>query len=97
MQILATNVEYLPNQSDIDYKLRGKLEINTLANGEYEYGYKTIAFIDGMGYTVLIKNYNKVNKVIFNNPEKYLELYPDVDELIDFCSLLALLNPLFTL
>lgn len=96
IQILATNIEFLPNQSEIEYKLRGKLEIDRLTNGEYEYSYKKTLAIDGTNYLVMVKNYNKRNKVTFDNPESYLKLYPNVDELIDFCNLLKIINSTFS-
>jgi hypothetical protein len=96
IQILATNIEFLPNQSEIEYKLRGKLEIDTLSNGEYEYGYKITNIIDGTGYTVFVKNHTKTNNITFSNPESYLKLYPNVDELIDFCTLLKIINSTFS-
>ncbi|CAM3869192.1 MULTISPECIES: hypothetical protein [Flavobacterium] len=96
IQILATNIEFLPNQSEIEYKLRGKLEIDRLTNGEYEYSYKKTLAIDGTNYLVMVKNYNKRNKVTFDNPERYLKLYPNVDELIDFCNLLKIINSTFS-
>ena len=97
IQILATNIEFLPNQSEIEYKLRGKLEIDTLANGEYEYGYAKTLVIDGTDCTVFVKNNTKSNKIIFDNPERYLELYPEVDEINDYCNLLKLINSTFSI
>lgn len=97
LQILATNIEFLPNQSEIEYKLRGKLEIHTLANGEYESSYKVTKVADGINYTVFVKNNTKSNKITFNNPESYLKLYPNVDEINDYCNLLKLINSTFSI
>lgn len=97
LQILATNIEFLPNQSEIEYKLRGKLEIHTLENGEYESSYKVTKVTDGISYTVFVKNYTKTNKITLHNPERYLKLYPEVDELNDYCNLLKLINTTFSI
>ncbi|VXC14664.1 conserved hypothetical protein [Flavobacterium sp. 9AF] len=96
LEILGTNIDFLPNQSEIEYKLRGKLLIETLANGEYEHVYKSTIIMDGIHYKVSVRNNTKINEITFDNPESYLKLYPEVDELIDFCNLLKLLKKSFS-
>ena len=51
--------------------------------------------MDGTSYKVFVKNNNKTNKIELDNPESYLKLYPEVDELNDYCNLLKLINTTF--
>ena len=85
--ILRTNVQYLPNMSEIKYKMRERGNVE-LVDGEYQLTWRAKEIMDGVGYKVQIKANKKLHEVDYGNPESYLKYYPDVDELIYFNELL---------
>ncbi|WP_268225517.1 hypothetical protein [Sinomicrobium oceani] len=92
--ILRTNVQHLPNMSEIKYKMkeRGNVE---LVDGKYQLMWKATEIMDGIGYRVQIRVNKKFHEVDFGNPVSYLKYYPDVDELIYFNELLDLIKSEF--
>ena len=89
--ILRTNVEFLPNMSEIKYKMRERGNIE-LVDGEYQLMWKSKQIMDGIGYQVQIRTVNTSNELDYGNPESYLKYYPNVDELIYFNELLSLIR-----
>lgn len=89
--ILRTNVEFLPNMSDIKYKMRERGNVE-LVDGEYQLMWKSKQIMDGIGYKAQIKTEKKSNDVDYGNPESYLKYYPEVDELIYFNELLDIIK-----
>ncbi|MGY5353528.1 hypothetical protein [Wenyingzhuangia sp. IMCC45467] len=89
--ILRTNVEFLPNMSEIKYKMRERGNVE-LVDGEYQLMWKSKQIMDGIGYRVQIRTENTSNELDYGNPESYLKYYPDVDELIYFNELLSLIR-----
>lgn len=91
LKILNTDIENLADWDKIKYKLKKKGEI-IIEHGEYELHWQKVSVMDGQYYEVIIRNENKLNKVSYSNPERYLEYYPEVDELNSFVELLNLLK-----
>lgn len=94
LYMLESNVEYLPSIQEISYKLRGKAEFE-LYRGKYEVSHSKITMVDGVGYHVLVKNGTKQNEIKFDNPESYLEHYPQVDELNSYVEFLNIIRSTF--
>jgi hypothetical protein len=87
IDILNTNVAYLPEEQAILYKLRGKLEF---ADKNDVYGSRKITqMLDGTGYEIFISGEGVKNHINYSNPESYLKCFPGVDELE---SIVALIN-----
>lgn len=95
LNLLITNIEFLPNMESIRYKF-GKSYID-LDRGEYGIAKKGKHVLDGQGYQVFIKNGKNKNHFSFNNPETYLKYYPTVDELISYNELLSVIKKEFNL
>ena len=95
LNLLITNIEFLPNMESIRYKF-GKSYID-LDRGEYGIAKKVKHVSDGQGYQVFIKNGKNKNHFSFNNPETYLKYYPTVDELISYNELLSVIKKEFNL
>ena len=95
LNFLICDVEFLPNLKDIDYKLK-KASIE-LEDGEYGISKKKIATLDGVGYTVFVKNGKVENNFIFDSPDCYLKYYPNVDELISYNQILSVIKKEFNL
>jgi len=94
LNILKTNIPDLPNMADIDWKLRKDPEIIDI-DGEKQLMWNQSHFLDGEGYTVQFKDDKKINQVRYGNPESYLRIYSNVDELIYFSDLLNLIRSEF--
>ncbi|WP_025668135.1 hypothetical protein [Aquimarina megaterium] len=94
--ILNTNIQYLPNMHDIKWKMikRGGIE---LKDGEYQIMWEQVAIMDGVGYVIQINQNGKHREIRYNNPEKYIKHYPDIDELIFFSEFLELIRTEFNL
>jgi hypothetical protein len=89
--ILRTNVQFLPNMTEIKYKMRERGNIE-FVDGEYQLMWESKTIMDGVGYIVQIKADKKIHEVYYANPESYLKYYPEVDELIFFNELLDIIK-----
>ena len=85
----------LPSLSEIQWKLvtRGNVEkVKKQYRGkeieEYELTNNKIAILDGEGYKIQVKGWNRANEFEFSNPDGYLKHYPEIDELIYMCEIL---------
>ena len=85
--IFNTNVVYIPNQYQIEYKLVTRSKI-VIENGEFGYETTTLAISDGTSYDIFVKLDKRINHVYYSNPEAYLKHFPEVDELQSVCQLL---------
>ncbi|MDA6071394.1 hypothetical protein NJT12_17375 [Flavobacterium sp. AC] len=95
LNLLLTNVEFLPSMTSIQYKFE-KPFIDT-EKGEEIIVKKKFLVIDGVGYQVYVKNGKLKNSFSFDNPETYLKRYPNVNELISYNELLSILKKEFYL
>lgn len=95
LNVLITNVEFLPSMESIEYKLN--TPYIDLDKGENQINRKKVLVTDGIGYQVYIKNGKIKNTFSFYNPETYLKYYPAVDELIAYNELLSIINKEFEL
>ncbi|NMR34465.1 hypothetical protein HIO71_09630 [Chryseobacterium aquaticum] len=91
MQILDTDVMYLPKMDKIQYKLNKKNKDYQIEDGEILSSISRTYMVDGVDYYTLIKNKTHQNEFEYENPESYLQKYPNVDELISFQELLNLI------
>ena len=91
-KILDTDVLYLPDFDRIGYKLKSKSSNYTIEDGNIVNTTKETSILDGVSYYILINNKDNKNDIHYFNPETYLELYPNVDELISLKTLLDLIR-----
>lgn len=94
LNLLITNIEFLPNMENIRYKF-GKSYID-LDRGEYGIAKEVKQVLDGQVYHVFIKNGKSKNYFSFDNPQTYLKYYPTVDELIAYNKILSILEKEFS-
>lgn len=92
---IRSHILDLPNLSEIRWKLvtRGKVEkVKKIHRGneieEYELMNKQVAILDGEGFKIQVRGWNKTNEFEFSNPDGYLSHYPEIDELIYMCEIL---------
>jgi len=85
----------LPNQSEIKWKMirRGTIEkIERFRKAEkritYELFNRSIHFTDGEVFKIQATDWNAKNEFEYSNPDKYLNYYPDIDELNYMCEIL---------
>lgn len=95
LHILMSDVEFLPNIKDINYKF--KKDSIEFEDGEYGLVKKKVYVLDGKNYIVFIRNRKIKNSFIFDNPADYLKHYPNVDELISYNQLLSVIKKEFNL
>lgn len=95
LHILMSDVEFLPNIKDINYKF--KKDSIEFEDGEYGIVKKKVYVLDGENYVVFIRNRKIKNSFTFDNPTSYLKHYPTVDELISYNQLLSVIKKEFNL
>ncbi|KRD11621.1 hypothetical protein ASE21_07915 [Flavobacterium sp. Root901] len=94
LNLLITNVEFLPDMEAVRYKF-GKPHIN-LDRGERVISRAKTHILDGTRYKVYVRNGKNKNSFSFDNPESYLKHYPTIDELISYNELLSVLKKEFS-
>ncbi len=94
LNIVKTNIQHLPNMSDIDWKLKEDVVIKEI-NGKKELVWKITFITDGDSFEVQFRCGKKSNRIVYSNPESYLRMYENVDELIYFNELLNVLRTEF--
>ncbi len=94
-QLLLCDVEYLPNMEDIRYKLRKNSIV--FEDGKYGISKQIKRVTDGNSYKVFVRNSKIENNFSFDNPENYLDSYPNVDELQSYSQLLSIIKKEFNL
>jgi hypothetical protein len=86
---LRSHLMNMPSLNTFKWKLVNRGEIR-LVKKEYdgniidtfELNNKSLALIDVISYQVQVQHERKINKFTFSNPDGYLKLYPEIDELI---------------
>ena len=85
----------LPSQSEIEWKMisRGSIEkIERYRKGEkkvtYELFNRQWGILDGEGFKIQVKDWTGKNEFEYSNPDRYLDYYPDIDELNYMCEIL---------
>lgn len=94
LNIIKTNIQHLPNMSDIQWKLKEEPEIKEI-NGEKQLIRKITLMSGGEVFEVQIRLGDKSNRISYSNPDSYLRMYEGVDELIYFNELLNVVRTEF--
>ncbi len=94
LEILNSDVLYLPKESVFRYKLKSKARIENV-EGKYERVVRETAILDGSHYLIQVRDGEKENSFEYDNPETYHKHYPDVDELQSFVTLKKILKKRF--
>lgn len=92
LQILDTDVIYLPKWETFQYKLKKINKNYQIQDGEIYSTSTSFSTLDGESFYVRIKSISRKNEINYSTSESYLEKYPDVDELISFQELLNLIR-----
>ena len=90
LDLLLTNIEFLPSIDKIRYKLSEKRIIEENNNLEIED--KKTKVLDGVSYFIMFKDGKTYNYFEFNNPDIYMKLYNKVDEIDDYNRLIKLIS-----
>jgi hypothetical protein len=95
LSLIQNHILELPDESEIQWKLVKSSEIKKVKNKvkgkvieEYEIYNEKNHIIDGEGYFFQVKWGDSLNNFKYGNPDGYLELFPENDELIYVCNLL---------
>ncbi|MHB0756856.1 hypothetical protein [Polaribacter sp. M15] len=99
LKFLRSKVMNLPNQEEISWKIQGRdsiFETKTNRKGkeiiEYESVHKSISILDGVSYTVQVKEFNKTNEFKYYNPESYYKNFNEIDELLFMVEILNIVR-----
>lgn len=94
---LNSDVGHLPPFSEIKYKFRDDKDLKLeIIDGEITYFITTPPIVmDGVSYYVKFSSKELKNQIVYDNPESYLNLFPNVDELISFREILDLIRKEF--
>ncbi len=100
--LVRSNILDLPSLSEIRWKLVTRRNVEKVKKKyrgkeieEYELMNKQIAILDGEGFKVQVKGWNRANEFEFSNPDGYLKHYPEIDELNYMCEILELIRTEF--
>ncbi len=94
LQIQKTNIQDLPNMAEIEWKLKKNPQI-VKDMGETVLSWQKSSILDGEGFDVHFRWGKHLNRIYYSNPESYLRIYDNVDELIFFNELLNVLRDEF--
>ncbi|WP_299529129.1 hypothetical protein [Ulvibacterium sp.] len=92
--LLKTRILDLPDMSEIEWKLKKNPEM-VEDMGIKVLSWQKTEILDGESYAICFRWSNKLNQVTYRNPERYLQIYEKVDELIYFNNLLDLIRTEF--
>ena len=94
LNLLVTNIEFLPSMETIRYKFdKPHIDFDRSERGIVR---NKKHILDGIGYKVYVRNGKNKNSFSFDNPESYLKYYPTVDELMSYNELLSVLEKEFS-
>jgi len=98
LQLLTSDIKYLPNDDAIRYKMKSKPKITLDIGGCFSYSNTYgMSVVDGVGYYVQVKEGKNFNEIEYSNPERYLEEYPTIDELISINEFLDIIKKNFNI
>ena len=95
LQLLLCDIEHVPSFEKISYKLNKSTIV--LEDGEYGIQKQMKRVSDGNSYKVFLSNLKIKNNFRFENPENYLKINPNVDELQSYTKLLFIIKKEFNL
>ena len=93
--MLLADIEYLPNLQDIKYKLKNSTIEKIDGKNTLLKKVKTVPNV--FSYSIFVRNVKVNNYFVFNDPEKYFDLFPDVNELVSFNKLLSVIRNEFNI
>ncbi|UUV22418.1 hypothetical protein [Paenimyroides aestuarii] len=96
LKLLNTNIQYIPTASAVSYKMKSKSEI-ILEMGKFYISQTSSTTVDGVSYYIQVKDDKDFNEIHYSNPERYLELYPTIDELISVNEFLDIIKKDFNI
>jgi hypothetical protein len=79
-------ISELTSQDSIQHKLRKEV---TTPRGK---GYQVISVMDGSDYYIELKEDKKIIKYSFHSPWVYLDNFPDVEELKNYCEIVSIIE-----
>lgn len=97
LNIEAKNINFLPKQNYFEYK---KSKNDVVFDDTFQTFIilkKVSAVLDGTGYLVKYKSGNLQNEFEYDNPETFLKMFPEIDELKDFVDILKYIRKEFNI
>lgn len=93
----ALNIGFLPMEDAFEYKKEKNEVIWDEDNKQFVIQTSKTAILDGTSYSVVYQSFKNYNEFTYSNPERYLEKFPDIDELHSFQEILKYIRVKFNL
>jgi hypothetical protein len=99
LAFLNSDIGHLPPFSEIVYKFRDNKDLELkIIDGEITYlQISKPIILDGVTFMINFSSPKMKNQIVYDNPESYLNLFPNVDELISFQEILEIARTEFNL
>lgn len=92
------NINYLPTEESFKYKkTNAKKVVFDKDERSFVIQQKLLEVSDGTSYLVKYRSGKEYNEFNYNNPETYLETYPEINELKDFVDILKYIRKEFNI
>ena len=95
MNLEALNIGVLPMEDGFEYKKEKKSIIWNEDEKEFVMHTSKTAILDGNSYSVIYRSGKKYNEFTYNNPEGYLQKFPEIDEINSFMEILKYIRKEF--
>ncbi|WP_373709094.1 hypothetical protein [Kaistella sp.] len=95
MNLDALNIGVLPMEDAFQYKKDKKSVVWDDDENQYLLQIKKVEILDGTSYSVIYHSNEKYNEFTYNNPESYLQKFPEIDELSSFVEILKYIRKEF--
>ena len=95
MNLEALNIGFLPKEDAFEYKKEKRSVIWDDEEKQYLFQISQSSMLDGYDYSVIYRSGSKKNQFTYNNPQSFLKLFPEIDELKSFVEILNYIEAQF--
>lgn len=96
-KFILSDIKHVADMEKISYKMNPKPSAMVDKGYLYFIEGKGASIVDGYGYYIQVKDGKGFNEIHYSNPERYLELYPTIDELISVNEFLDIIKKSFNI
>ncbi|WLD23705.1 hypothetical protein NU10_13510 [Flavobacterium dauae] len=94
-KFVLSDIKHVADMEKISYKMNPKASAMVDKGYLYFIEGKPASIVDGYSYYIQVKDDKDFNEIHYSNPERYLELYPTIDELISVNEFLDIIKTSF--
>ncbi len=97
LNIEAKNIKYFPKEESFEYKKSKNQVVFDDEENDFVIIKNNANFTDGHIYSVQYKSGDQINNFTYSNPESFLKIYPEIDELNYFVEILNYIRKEFNI